>query len=181
MSRQNASLSNHKSINKTTNGSRGPGRSRLMTLAGGLLLLALGCGQDPANNQPVLFSELRPLLKTSCALSNSCHAAASTGSGNLSLAEADAYCALVGATQGATYRSTAKSQYPRRLVAGDKDGSFLYQKLILAPADSGPTKPLGAVMPLYQPLDAANIDLFGRWIDSGAQNDTGVAAPAGCN
>ena len=67
------------------------------------------------------------------------------------------------------------------MVAGDKDNSLLYQKLILAPADSGPGKPLGTVMPLYQPLDAANIDLFARWIDGGAQNDTGVAAPAGCN
>ena len=159
-------------------------RGRLLVRVDGLALaalLALGCGQDPMNNQPVTFSELRPLLKTSCALSSSCHAVAATGSGNLSLAEADAYCSLVGATQGATYRSTAKSQYPRRLVPGDKDGSFLYQKLTLAPADSGPTKPLGAVMPLYQPLDAANIELFARWIDGGAQNDSGAPAPTGCN
>lgn len=177
MSRQNANPSNNKNNSRS-------GRSRLGIVADGLALLALlavGCGQDPKDNQPVTFSELRPLLKTSCALSSSCHAASSTASGSLSLAEADAYCALVGATQGATYRSTAKGQYPRRLVAGDKDASFLYQKLTLAPADSGPTKPLGSVMPLFQPLDAANIDLFGRWIDGGAQNDTGVAAPAGCN
>lgn len=176
MSRQNSNPSNNKNKSRF-------GRSRLGTLADGLALLALlglGCGQDPPE-PPVTFSELRPLLKTSCALSSSCHAAASNASGSLSLSEADAYCALVGATQGATYRSTAKGQYPRRLIAGDKDGSFLYQKLTLAPADSGPTKPLGAVMPLFQPLDAANIDLFGRWIDGGAQNDTGVAAPAGCN
>ena len=38
-------------------------------------VLAAGCGQDPKDNQPVTFSELRPLLKTSCALSSSCHAA----------------------------------------------------------------------------------------------------------
>lgn len=146
---------------------------------GALALLAPGCGDNqPA--PPVTFSELRPLLKTSCALSTSCHAAASTSSGSLSLADADAYCSLVGATQGATYRSTAKAQYAHRVVAGDKDNSFLYQKLVLAPADSGPAKPLGTVMPLYQPLDAPNIDLFARWIDGGAQNDTGVAAPAGC-
>lgn len=146
----------------------------------GAFALAAGCGGNQ-NTQPVTFGELKPLVKTSCALSTSCHAAASTSSGNLSLAEADAYCALVGATQGATYRSTAKSQYAHRVVAGDKDNSFLYQKLILAPGDSGPAKPLGTVMPLYQPLDATNIDLFARWIDGGAQNESGVAAPAGCN
>ena len=36
-------------------------------------------------------------------------------------------------------------------------------------------------MPLNQPLDDANIDLFARWISGGAQNEAGTAAPAGCN
>lgn len=136
---------------------------------------------DLGSNTPVTFAQLRPLLKATCALGSSCHAMAVTSQGNLSLADADAYCALVGKTQGATYRSSAKGQYPHRVVASDKANSFVYQKLTLAYADSGTAKPLGTVMPLNQPLDAANIDLFARWIDAGAQNDSGTAAPAGCN
>lgn len=144
-----------------------------------MALLAAGCGQAPST--PVTFAQVQPLLKTSCAFSSSCHSGSSSSSGDLSLTESEAYCALVGATKGATFRTAAKAQYPRRVVANNKDSSFLYKKLILAPADSGTSKPLGVVMPLNQPLDAASIDIFARWIDGGAQNDSGIAAPAGCN
>jgi len=153
--------------------------SARVRVAAGMALALLGCGQPPST--PVTFAQIRPLLKTSCALSSSCHAISTAAQGNLSLTDTDAYCALVGATQGATYRATAKAQYPHRVVAGDKASSFLYKKLTLAGADSGSTTPLGIVMPLNQPLDAASIDLFARWIDGGAQNDSGMAAPAGCN
>ncbi len=143
-----------------------------------LVALVSGCG---AADGPVTFTELKPLIRTSCALSSSCHGSFSANTGNLFLIDSEAYCQLVGPTQGATYRQTAKAQFPHRVVAKDKVNSFLYQKLILPMSESGPTKPLGAVMPLYQPLDSVNIELFARWIDGGAQNDSGTPAPANCN
>lgn len=152
---------------------------RLILALSALALGVLGCGG--AADTPVTYADIKPLVRTSCALSASCHGASSTYSGSLSLTETDGYCALVGAMQGATYRQTAKAQYPHRVVASDKANSFLYQKLVLATADSGASKPLGTVMPLNQPLDDANIELFARWIDGGAKNDTGTLAPAGCN
>jgi hypothetical protein len=35
-------------------------------------------------------------------------------------------------------------------------------------------------MPFNQPLDAATISVFASWIDGGAHNKSGAAAPAGC-
>ena len=151
-----------------------PARAAVRTVLA-MALGTVGCGG------PVTFTEVRPLVKTSCALSSSCHAAAAMASGNLSLADADAYCALVGTAQGATFRSAAKAQFPRRVVPGDKSTSYLYKKLTLTTAESGVSSALGTVMPLNQPLDPDSISLFARWIDGGAQNDTGLAAPAGCN
>jgi hypothetical protein len=150
-----------------------------------LPLSAVGCGgsdnpdMGPVDMAPATFAQVQAVISTSC-LFSACHAMASTSSGNLSLADADAYCSLVGATQGATYLSTAKGQYPHRVVPGDKASSFLYQKLTLPAASSGAGKPLGTVMPFNQPLDAATISVFASWIDGGAHNKSGAAAPAGC-
>ncbi len=116
-------------------------------------------------------------MNTSCTFS-ACHGTGKAGS--LSLVAADSYCALVGSRDGATFLSTAKDGFPRRVVAGNRSSSFLYRKLTLTAAESGSTKPLGEVMPQNQPLDAKSIDLFARWIDGGAQNLAGQPAPGGC-
>ncbi len=147
-------------------------------LAGGFLFVAvpaatlLGCGQPPT------FSDLEPLINTSCALS-SCHGISRQGM--MSLLPADAYCALVGPKDGATYRSTAIAQYPRRVVPGSRQESFVYIKLTLPPGQSGDTQPLGSVMPQDMPFqDPSNIELFGKWIDGGAKDANGQPAPSSC-
>lgn len=155
------------------------GTKRLAPLA---MLLALGSGCGPAADEgPVSFAQIRPLLKPSCALSSSCHASSASSSGNLSLSEADAYCALVGASQGQTTRSTAKAQFPSRVVAGNVDASFLYKKLTLRAPEAGVSTALGQSMPPGQPWTDADLSLVRRWIAGGAQNDSGTAAPGGCN
>lgn len=134
--------------------------------------LAAGCG-SPAPS----YSEVQALMNTSCTFS-SCHG---TGrAGNLSLVAADSYCALAGKRDGVTSLLTAKDPFPRRVVGGNRSASFLYRKLTLTTAESGASKPLGEVMPQNQPLDAKSIELFGRWIDAGAANTDGIAAPGGC-
>ena len=130
---------------------------------------------------PVSFAQIRPLLKPSCALSSSCHASSASISGNLSLSEADAYCALVGTSQGQTTRSTAKAQFPSRVVAGNVDASFFYKKLTMRPPEAGVSTALGQAMPPGQPWTDADLSLVRRWIAGGAQNDSGTAAPGGCN
>lgn len=142
-------------------------------------LLALGalsrCGDG---GPPPSYSEVQTLMNVSCTLS-SCHGSARQGM--LSLVASDSYCALVGSSGGATVLSTAKGQFPRRVVPGNREASFLYKKLILTPDESGPSKPLGIVMPENQAFaDKANIELFGRWIDAGAKNANDQAAPGSC-
>ncbi len=141
---------------------------------GWLWLLAMaGCGSGP----PPSYSEVQAAMNTSCTFS-SCHG--TSRAGGLSLVASDSYCALVGSRDGATVLLTAKDPFPRRVVAGSRDKSFLYRKLTLSAAESGSGKPLGQGMPPGQPLDAQTLDLFGRWIDGGAANPAGIAAPGGC-
>lgn len=133
------------------------------------------CGGD---GPPPSYSEVQTLMNVSCNLS-SCHG--SSRQGMLSLQASDSYCALVGNSGGATALATAKGQFPRRVVPGNRESSFLYKKLTLTPAESGPSKPLGDVMPQNQPFaDKANIELFGRWIDAGALDANGQPAPGSC-
>lgn len=152
----------------------------LAGVAGALLPLSgSGCGGGEEPGGATGFAEIRPLLQTSCALSSSCHAQSSAGSGNLSLSSADAYCALVGATKGATSLQSAKATLPKRVTPGSKDQSFLYKKLTVKSSESAT---YGSIMPLGQPLDQASIDKFARWIDGGALDDNmKTPAQAGCN
>ena len=147
-------------------------------LSGLLCSIALGAGCGGDSNAEPTFADVQALTNISCALS-SCHG--SSKQGMLSLVAADEYCALVGTTNGATSLSTAKSQFPRRVVPGNRAASFLYKKLTLTTAESGPTKPFGEVMPQNQPfVDPANIELFGKWIDAGAKDANGNPAPGNC-
>ena len=114
---------------------------RLVQVASALVLLTVGCGGS-MDDTPVTFTEIKPLIRTSCALSSSCHGASSTYSGSLSLADTDAYCSLVGRPKG---RPTAAP--PRRSIRTGwspaiRQVASLYQKLTLAPTDSGASKPL---------------------------------------
>ncbi len=138
-------------------------------------LSACGGGGTPFTGK---FSELKPIFAQSCNFS-SCHRTASPGSGNMSLSGTDAYCVLFGASQGATFRSTAAATLPHRVVAGDRQKSYLYRKLTLTDAEAGLTTALGKRMPdTGMMLDAGEIEGFGMWIDAGAKDDTMAAA---CN
>ena len=148
---------------------------RGIRLVAGLCLSLLwgACGDPP----PPTYSELQSLMNLTCTQS-ACHGTSKAG--GLSLVTADSYCALVGSRGGTTTLLSAKDPFPRRVVPGNRSASFLYRKLTLLPAESGASKQLGTVMPLNQPLDAASIEKFGRWIDAGSPNEAGVAAPASC-
>lgn len=142
------------------------------------LLTLASISQCGDSGPPPSYSEVQALMNISCALS-SCHG--SSRQGMLSLVASDSYCALVGNSGGATALATAKAQFPRRVVPGNRAESFLYKKLILTTAESGPSKPLGTVMPENQPFtDKANIELFGKWIDAGAKDANDQAAPGSC-
>lgn len=136
-------------------------------------LLAAACGSPP---KEATFPEIKAIFARSCNFS-ACHQSALPQYGNLKLSEPDAYCALTGPREGATFRPSAQADYPRRVVPGDRARSFLYRKLTLSSQESGPQQPLGSRMPLGAALEAAEIDLFGRWIDAGAPNEAQPARP----
>lgn len=145
-------------------------------LVGALALgAAPGCGGG--GDETVTYQTLQPIISTSCSLSSSCHASGTSAGGQLQLAGSDGYCNLVGPTKGATFLTTARATYPRRVVPGDSAKSFLYKKLMLTTTDPN----LGTGMPQGQPLSAADIDKFRRWIDQGAKDASGVAGPGTCN
>lgn len=143
------------------------------------LVAVAGCGTPTPPQKEATFTNIQPILTRSCALSASCHQSAVTSTGDLNLSVGKAYCALLGQSGGATYRDSAKAAFPRRVVAGDHGQSFLYKKLALTDAESGLMKPLGQRMPIGAVLDADELDLFARWIDAGAKDDS--PTPAGCN
>ena len=126
-----------------------------------LIVAATGCGSPTPS-----FTEVQALMNVSCNLS-SCHGSAKEGM--LSLNAADAYCALVGTTGGATFLSTARAQFPRRVVPGSRDASFIYKKLTLTTSESGPSKPFGDVMPQNQPfIDKTNIEVIDEKVAHGS-------------
>ncbi len=108
-------------------------------------------GEDPGD-EPVSFgADLWPILDARCI---GCHNSGNA-QGGLVLSEDPAD--LVGV------ESLAFA--PSLLVeAGNRDGSVLYLKL-MGDEDYGSQMPLGST------LEAAEIELFGRWIDEGAQDN----------
>lgn len=145
-----------------------------------LLCLCLLAGGARCEPSPSFSADIEPLLRVSCAL-GSCHGSAEQG--RLSLSPSGAYCSLVGQRAGATFRDPARAGFPRRVVPGSREESFLYKKLTLPAAESGPSKPLGEVMPPGQgqpSLDKSYIELFGKWIDAGARDENGAPAPGAC-
>ena len=108
-------------------------------------------GEDPGD-EPVSFSaDLWPILEARCI---GCHNSGNAqGSFVMSQDPAD----LVG-VQSAGFA-------PALLVeAGDRSSSVLYLKLI-GDVDYGAQMPLGSF------LEASDVELFGRWIDEGAQDN----------
>lgn len=136
-------------------------------------LIVAGCEGSQPGTQAVRSVDLEFIFARSCAFS-ACHGEARTTTGNLKLSGTDALCNLTGPSSGLTFRAEARTDFPRRVVPGDRQHSFLYQKLTLSDAQMGATQPLGERMPRGGMLDSAEVELFGRWIDDGAQDDRGT-------
>lgn len=110
-------------------------------------------GDDPGE-VPTSFSEdLRPILDMRC---TSCHMQGNA-QGGLVLSEGESPDNLL------DVESTGYA--PDFLVqAGSRNSSVLYLKLA---GDAA----YGSTMPLGSTLDSSEIELFGRWIDEGAQDN----------
>lgn len=147
-------------------------RAAIVVLATGLAGTACGGDSRPGTEEDN-FVELQFIFARSCATS-SCHGDATTPTGNLLLSYDGAYCNLTGVTAGLTFRTEARADFSRRVVAGNRQQSFLYKKLTLSDAEMGATQPLGERMPRGGALDAAEVEKFGSWIDKGARDAQGT-------
>lgn len=101
-----------------------------------------------AASEPACGNVEKDILAKNCAMAG-CHDAASNAAG-LDLATADPRTRLLGkpAAGGGLL-----------LVRGDVGASVLYQKVTSKP-------PFGGRMPVGEPLDAAEIDCFRRWLET---------------
>lgn len=117
-----------------------------------------GCG---GGQEPVAFAQVQDVFaEYSCA---SCHPGVNR---SLDLRPGKAYAQIVG---------VEAVEDPRlvRIVAGDPDRSFLFQKIAGDPA-LGDIPAIGSRMPQGAArMDEADIELVRRWIEQGAKNDAG--------
>lgn len=125
------------------------------------LALATGlAGTCVAADAEVSFKQdLQPLLNAQCVF---CHVDGAEN-GELNLGRRKAYAALVDA-------SSIDAPLPR-VAPGDVDKSYLVHKLRGTHLSVGGS---GNSMPMVDPprlMDPAQIDLFVRWIEQGAQNN----------
>ena len=118
----------------------------------------------------VKFSELKPSIKISCALSPSCHSAKSDlGNGMRLDLETDPYTAMVNAvTLEVPNFPKVKADFPTLVVPKDAAKSAVYMKLTL-PLANDPS--YGSRMPQSTAADVALAAKFKSWIDNGALND----------
>jgi mono/diheme cytochrome c family protein len=136
-------------------------------LAGMALALAAGCGgsaEQSAASKPVRFAQVQAVLaRYACA---ACHPLVNP---SLDLRRGHEYASLVG---------VRALEDPRlvRVIAGDPERSFLYQKIAGDPK-LGDIPAIGARMPQGAPRMAqADIDLVAAWIRQGAKNAQGRTA-----
>lgn len=114
-------------------------------------------GPDPDDG--VRFArDVQPIFDNSCAVA--CHNpdGVTTPNGDLSLVAGDSHAQLVG-VDSPNYDGWV------RVVAGDPDGSLLYQKLLDTTVETGNR------MPLNGQLEAGQIETIRVWIAEGAKND----------
>jgi hypothetical protein len=109
------------------------------------------------------FSVLKAQIfdTVTCNTAAACHGATPQGALLLTGDDATVLAALTADTDQLESRNT----YPKRVVAGNPDQSFLWQKL------TDPNVPRG-IMPLGQPrLDDCQLDAIRAWIQAGALLD----------
>lgn len=106
-------------------------------------------GESEGETPGLFETEVQPIFTASCALP-ACH----DGTSPPVLSEGAAYAEIVGV-------DSPTASIPL-VVAGDADGSYLYQKIIGAPGI------LGTRMPQVGTLDSADIAAIEAWIEAGA-------------
>lgn len=135
-----------------------------LLVGGAVVLSTTGCGGSGSGSSSakhVRFAQVQAVfVKYSCA---SCHPIVNP---SLDLRRGHEYGSLVG---------VRALEDPRlvRVVAGDPNRSFLYQKIAGDPK-LGDVPAIGARMPQQAPrMDQADIDLVAAWISDGAKNAQG--------
>ncbi len=138
-----------------------------VALAGAAISLAAGCGgsgKHSASSKPVRFAQVQAVfVKYQCA---ACHPIVNS---SLDLRPGHEYASLVG---------VRALEDPRlvRVIAGDAESSFLYQKIAGDPKLND-IPAIGARMPQAAPRMAqADLDLIAAWIRQGARNAHGKTA-----
>jgi hypothetical protein len=104
-----------------------------------------------------------------CALSG-CHAPVTSAMLDMSGSKDMAYAALVGADTfcQSPCQPDAKAMFPKRVVAGSADTSFLYEKISKNSPAGGKG---GTRMPQGGALTSCEIDAIKQWINDGAMNN----------
>ncbi len=146
-------------------GRRVAGPLGLAAITAAVLVITTGCGGGGSSTaKQVSFGQVQSVFaKYNCM---SCHPVVNP---SLDLRAGHAYGSLVG---------VRALEDPRlvRVVAGDPDRSFLYQKIAGDP-ELGDVPAIGARMPQGAPrMEQADIDLVAAWIKQGAKNDQGRTA-----
>lgn len=134
----------------------------VMSAFGAALLLApyLGMAEDTAALPAVSFkADIQPIFNAQCVF---CHVTGAEN-GGLNLGRRDAYAALMAASTEAPMMA--------RVTPSDPLKSYLIHKLRGTQLDAGGS---GNRMPMIdppRPLEPAQLELFVRWIESGAPNN----------
>ncbi len=131
--------------------------TRLLALAGLMFFLVPTLALSANAVPPVSFkTDLQPIINAQCVF---CHVTGAEN-GGLNLGRRVSYAALMAA-------STEAPVMPR-VTPGNPEKSYLIHKLKGTHLDAGGS---GTRMPMNdppRPLDAAQLELFLRWVESGA-------------
>lgn len=142
---------------------------RLFILLLSIAAIGLSCGDssndddlDDALEVEATLTNVQSLVFTPSCTNEACHD--SSAAGGLELSTAVSYASLVNVP--ATY-PTAAARGKLRVVPGDADASFLFQKLRgTMEADEGVLMPREA-----SSLVSSKLALVRAWIEAGAKND----------
>lgn len=115
----------------------------------------------------VSFSEVLDIVSTPACAKAECHGASTPMPiGRPLLLTREAACSSL---REASAFATVPDEFKRRVVPGDRARSFFYRKFIVDPTNVEEAQYFGQRMPLGStPLDPAQLDTIGAWIDQGA-------------
>lgn len=137
---------------------------KISILVCSIVVFFIGCSEDGGTVTPLSdkFSDIQARTFDRTCNSTSCHGG-SFPKALLNLTAGVSYSQLL---SNEIQNTAAKSRYPRLVVPGKSDSSFLYIKI------RGPRSDEGAQMPeRLSALPAAEIEAIRSWIQRGAPND----------